>query len=195
MICFWRCTRLPGGHILHQSRELPWRAEGSPWQGAAAGSHHPPCGSGALRRQGLSQEQRGRALHVQRQPTGSTWCGRQAETEAQTGGPQSLWPVGCIQMQLLRSEKAAQTLGSGEIRNRGVTHRTKVGGGCHGHRCAQLLEQLPRLREEVASLRRVQASEREIDASYHRVERTDRQPCLGARPGEGGKQSPDLTRG
>lgn len=67
---------------------------------------------------------------------------------------------------------------------------------CHACKCAQmddLPEQMTRLREETARLSCVQQSEREIDGWYHTAVQGDREPCLGAQPGEGDKHTSDQT--
>lgn len=103
---------------------------------------------------------------------------------------QSLWADLRTQTDLLRSKKAVQTFGSGELQNLEVTHGTEVDEGCHGCRCVQLddlSEQLIRLIEEVTRLRCIQQPERETEAWYLTVAQAERQLCLQGHPEMGNK--------
>lgn len=69
---------------------------------------------------------------------------RQAEAKTQTRGSQPLWADLCTQMDLLRSEKAAWTFGSGELWNLESIHGSEAGEGCYGAQSSQAADQAER---------------------------------------------------
>ena len=74
------------------------------------------------------------------------------------------------QTDLLRFERAAQTLSSRELQSLEVSVSPESRGGCRGCKCAQLNElfkQVALWREELIKQRSIQESEWEIDKWYY----------------------------